>query len=62
MKCKYGLWNGLTSGVLFVGAMASIIGSLWIYRNDPQLGTFIGLWAPTLLLVSDKFGKCEENS
>ena len=62
MKCKYGLWNGLTSGVLFVGAMASIIGSLLIYRYDQQLGTFIGLWAPTLLLLSDKFSKCKENS
>lgn len=61
MKCKYGLWNGLISGVLFTGAIASIVLSLWIYRNDQQLGTFIGLWAPTLLLLSDKFSKCSES-
>lgn len=61
MKCKYGLWNGLTSGILFTGAIASIVLSLWIYRNDQQLGTFIGLWAPTLLLLSDKFSKCSDS-
>lgn len=61
MKCKFGLWNGLPSGILFVGALASIIGSLVIYGNDQQLGTFVGLWAPTLLLLSDKFSRCSNN-
>lgn len=39
------------SKVLYLLAFVSIILSVWVYQTNPTLGTFIGLWVPTLLLV-----------
>jgi len=37
--------------ILYLLAFISIAVSIWVYQTDPALGTFIGLWVPTLLLV-----------
>lgn len=37
--------------VLYILAFVSILLSVWIYQTDATLGTFIGLWVPTLLLA-----------
>lgn len=37
--------------ILYILAFVSILLSVWIYQSNPTLGTFIGLWVPTLLLV-----------
>ena len=36
---------------LYVLAFISILLSIWVYQMDATLGTFIGLWVPTLLLI-----------
>ena len=36
---------------LYVLAFISIAISVWVYQTDATLGTFIGLWVPTLLLI-----------
>ena len=44
------------SSLFFYAALASILLSIWVYfQNDPQLGTFIGLWAPTLMTISNRY-------
>ena len=44
------------SSLLFYAALVSIIASIWIYfQMDPQLGIFIGLWAPTLMTISNRY-------
>ena len=37
-----------------VASMLSVVGSLYIYfvSGDEQLGIFVGLWAPTLILAT----------
>ena len=37
--------------ILYILAFVSILLSIWVYQNDATLGTFIGLWVPTLLLL-----------
>lgn len=41
----------LLEKVLYLLAFVSIIVSIWIYQDNQSLGTFIGLWVPTLLLI-----------
>ncbi len=36
---------------LYLFAFISIVVSIWMYQTDAALGTFIGLWVPTLLLI-----------
>jgi hypothetical protein len=37
--------------ILYILAFISILLSIWVYQTDATLGTFIGLWVPTLLLI-----------
>ena len=42
------------SRIGFVASMLSVVLSLYIYfiSDDKDLGIFVGLWAPTLILAS----------
>ncbi len=41
--------------ILYFAALMSIIGSIIVYNmHSETLGTFIGLWVPTLLLLSNR--------
>ena len=48
--------------ILYFAALVSIIGSIVVYNlHSETLGTFIGLWVPTLLLLSNRpcpWAKC----
>ena len=46
--------SGQITKIGFVASMLSVVGSLYIYfiTGDQNLGIFVGLWAPTLLLAS----------
>ena len=48
--------GGIISQLGLMASFASIFGSLYIYfvADDQTLGIFVGLWAPTLLLLSDR--------
>ena len=37
-----------------IASMLSVLGSLYLYfvSGDEQLGIFVGLWAPTLILAT----------
>jgi len=58
---------GIPSEAAYVAALASIAGSIvaWAWRNDEnapnaeRLGIFIGLWAPTFMLIGNSL-KSEE--
>lgn len=45
---------GQISKIGFVASMLSVVGSLYVYfiTGDQNLGIFVGLWAPTLILAS----------
>lgn len=38
--------------ILFIVGLLSIGLSVWVYQTNPTLGTFIGLWVPTMLILS----------
>ena len=42
-----------------MASFGSIFGSLYIYfiSDDQMLGIFVGLWAPTLILISREVDK-----
>ena len=40
------------SQILYIAAIISIPLSIIVYADNPQAGIFIGLWVPTLLLLS----------
>jgi hypothetical protein len=53
----------LLANVCFIGGFSSIIGSIavwFLFRSpDPayaeRLGIFVGLWAPTFFILSERF-------
>ena len=51
--------GGIISQIGLMSSFASIFGSLYIYfvADDQQLGIFVGLWAPTLILISREVDK-----
>ncbi len=56
----------MTSQLRKIGLIASILsvlGSLYIYfiSEDKQLGIFVGLWAPTLILLASEIENWMEN-
>lgn len=60
MEQKKGQYDGgLISQIGLMSSFASIFGSLYIYfiADDQQLGIFVGLWAPTLILISREVDK-----
>ena len=46
--------SGQITKIGFVASMLSVVGSLYVYfiTGDKDLGIFVGLWAPTLILAS----------
>ena len=46
--------SGQISKIGFVASMLSVVGSLYIYfvSGNHDLGIFVGLWAPTLILAT----------
>lgn len=58
---------GIPSDAAYIAALASIAGSIaaWAWRNEKdaanseRLGIFIGLWAPTFMLIGNSL-KSEE--
>lgn len=46
--------SGQISKIGFVASMLSVVGSLYVYfvSGNQDLGIFVGLWAPTLILAS----------
>lgn len=51
--------GGIISQLGLMSSFASIFGSLYIYfvADDQLLGIFVGLWAPTLILISREVDK-----
>ena len=51
--------GGIISQLGLMSSFASIFGSLYIYfvADDQLLGIFVGLWAPTLMLISREVDK-----
>ena len=51
--------GGIISQLGLMSSFASIFGSLYIYfvADDELLGIFVGLWAPTLILISREVDK-----
>jgi len=51
--------GGIISQLGLMASFASIFGSLYIYfiADDQTLGIFVGLWAPTLILISREVDK-----
>tara|TARA_B110000014_G_C19831745_1_gene431316 strand:- start:463 stop:669 length:207 start_codon:yes stop_codon:yes gene_type:complete len=51
--------GGMISQLGLLASFASIFGSLYIYfvQDDHTLGIFVGLWAPTLILISKEIEK-----
>lgn len=55
--------NKTLSLVCFIGGFASIIASIaiWVIAKSPdpahgeRFGIFVGLWAPTFFILSDRF-------
>ena len=61
------------STISFIAGMLSILGSIGVWwfldRNTPEamahaerFGIFIGLWAPTLLILSNRFDRYADNA
>ena len=46
--------SGNISKFGLIASMLSVVGSLYLYfiTGDEQLGIFVGLWAPTLILAT----------
>lgn len=51
--------GGIISQLGLLSSFASIFGSLYIYfiGDNQTLGIFVGLWAPTLILISREVDK-----
>ena len=39
----------------FYASLASVILSIMEYQKDPMQGIFIGLWAPTLMTLANRY-------
>ena len=46
--------SGQLARIGLIASMLSVVGSLYLYfgTGDEQLGIFVGLWAPTLILAT----------
>ena len=47
----------------FAASMLSVVGSLYLYfvTGDENLGIFVGLWAPTLILATKEIEDWMQN-
>ena len=50
---KEGIVN--KSNFFFYASLASVVLSIMAYQEDPQKGIFIGLWAPTLMTLANRY-------
>jgi alpha-acetolactate decarboxylase len=41
--------------VLFYASLLSVVASIAIFQSDPISGIFVGLWAPTLMTLSNRY-------
>jgi len=50
--------NTTKSQFFFVASLASVVASIFLYttNTDKSLGIFVGLWAPTLMGLSNRYG------
>jgi hypothetical protein len=55
--------SGQISKIGFVASMLSVVLSLYIYfiSDDKDLGIFVGLWAPTLILATKEIEEMLKN-
>tara|TARA_B110000967_G_scaffold163367_1_gene170267 strand:- start:365 stop:541 length:177 start_codon:yes stop_codon:yes gene_type:complete len=55
--------SGQISKIGFVASMLSVVLSLYIYfiSEDKDLGIFVGLWAPTLILATKEIEEMLKN-
>lgn len=55
--------SGQISKIGFIASMLSVVGSLYLYfvSGDQNLGIFVGLWAPTLILASKEIEEMLDN-
>tara|TARA_B110000014_G_scaffold251884_1_gene229591 strand:- start:653 stop:871 length:219 start_codon:yes stop_codon:yes gene_type:complete len=55
--------GGMISQLGLLASLASIFGSLYIYFvwEEQSLGIFVGLWAPTLILISKEIDRTTES-
>ena len=56
--------SGNISRIGFIASMLSVVGSLYIYfgNGTENLGIFVGLWAPTLILASKEIEQMLESN
>ena len=43
------------NSVFFYASLASVVVSIVIYQSNPITGIFVGLWAPTLMALSNRY-------
>ena len=43
------------NSVFFYASLASVLLSIIIFQSDPIKGVFVGLWAPTLMSLSNRY-------
>ena len=55
--------SGQISKIGFIASMLSVVGSLYLYfvSGDQNLGIFVGLWAPTLILATKEIEEMVDN-
>lgn len=55
--------SGQLAKVGLMASMLSVVGSLYLYfiGGDENLGIFVGLWAPTLILATKEIDEWREN-
>ena len=55
--------SGQLGKVGLVASMLSVLGSLYLYfvTGDENLGIFVGLWAPTLILAAKELEDWTQN-
>ena len=57
------IMSGQIAKIGLIASMFSVVGSLYIYfvGDNENLGIFVGLWAPTLILASNEIESWMEN-
>ena len=55
--------SGQLGKIGLVASMLSVVGSLYLYfvTGDENLGIFVGLWAPTLILATKEIEDWMQN-
>ena len=50
--------NSKKTQLFFIASLVSVLASIYLYttNTDKSLGIFVGLWAPTLMGLSNRYG------